>query len=159
MTEPVIPDDIPHALTDIYERGWYAAEDALRSALATAEARNETLERERDATYHERDQVVAALTKCFPSSIALSGDPEWPIVYIDLPTGQVSWHIRATEIPLFSHLEWEHVDWDGHTTAEKYARLASLTTATTERAPTPTTPGTDESEMSVEGARSDISGP
>ena len=39
------------------------------------------------------------------------------------------------------------------------AALASLTTATTERAPTPTTPGTDESEMSVEGARSDISGP
>lgn len=38
---------------------------------------------------------------------------EWPVVYIDLPTGQVSWHVTAYG-----------PTWDGHTTPEKYARVA-----------------------------------
>lgn len=38
-------------------------------------------------------------------------DPDWPVVYIELPTGQVSWHVPAHETP-----------WDKHTTEEKYAR-------------------------------------
>jgi hypothetical protein len=37
--------------------------------------------------------------------------PGWPVVYIELPTGQVSWHMQ------------QHVrDYDGHSTEEKYAR-------------------------------------
>jgi hypothetical protein len=39
-------------------------------------------------------------------------EPTWPVVYIQLPTGQVSWHVPQ-------HL----YDWDGHDTAEKYRRL------------------------------------
>ena len=39
--------------------------------------------------------------------------PEWPVAFIELPTGQVSWHIKAHSKP-----------WDGHTTEEKYARTA-----------------------------------
>jgi hypothetical protein len=44
-------------------------------------------------------------------------DPEnccedWVIVYIELPTGQVSWHLPAHEI-----------HWDGHTTEKKYDRI------------------------------------
>lgn len=39
-------------------------------------------------------------------------EPDWPVVYIDLPTGQVSWHMPRYE-----------PEWDGHTTAEKYARI------------------------------------
>ena len=42
-------------------------------------------------------------------------EPAWPVVYIDLPTGQVSWHI--TEYP---------GEWDGHSTEEKYARIAAF---------------------------------
>jgi hypothetical protein len=38
-------------------------------------------------------------------------EPEWPVAYIALPTGQVSWHL-----PQFPH------EWDGHSTEEKYAR-------------------------------------
>jgi hypothetical protein len=38
-------------------------------------------------------------------------DPEWPVVYIELPTGQVSWHMPQHPAP-----------WDGHDTAEKYRR-------------------------------------
>lgn len=44
-------------------------------------------------------------------------DPAYPIVvYINLPTGQVSWHL-----PEFA------LGWDGHTTEEKYARCRAFT--------------------------------
>jgi hypothetical protein len=39
-------------------------------------------------------------------------EPEWPVVYIELPTGQVSWHMPQFE-PAF----------DGHTTEEKFTRI------------------------------------
>jgi hypothetical protein len=39
-------------------------------------------------------------------------EPEWPVVFIELPTGQVSWHIPQHGIP-----------WDGHTTEEKFERI------------------------------------
>lgn len=38
-------------------------------------------------------------------------EPEWPVAYIELPTGQVSWHLPQHPIA-----------WDGHGTAEKYRR-------------------------------------
>lgn len=39
-------------------------------------------------------------------------EPKWPTVKIELPTGQVSWHMP--EYP---------EAWDGHTTEEKYKRI------------------------------------
>lgn len=39
-------------------------------------------------------------------------DPAWVIAYIDLPTGQVSWHL-----PCYVG------QWDGHSTPEKYHRV------------------------------------
>lgn len=38
-------------------------------------------------------------------------EPEWPVAYIELPTGQVSWHMPQHPTP-----------WDGHDTPTKYAR-------------------------------------
>ena len=38
--------------------------------------------------------------------------PDYPVVLIELPTGQVSWHL-----PQFDR------EWDGHTTEEKYERI------------------------------------
>jgi hypothetical protein len=48
----------------------------------------------------------------------ISYDPyemvDWPVVFIELPTGQVSWHVPA------------HIHaYDGHTTEEKYERIHS----------------------------------
>lgn len=39
----------------------------------------------------------------------------WPVIYIELPTGQVSWHMPEHPVP-----------YDGHSTAEKYLRIASF---------------------------------
>lgn len=81
--------------------------------------------------YRERNQLVAALSKVFPSVLAPATDaePGWStVVMIQLPTGQVSWHIKDSEIPeFFSHLVRDtNATWDGHTTEEKYRRLNAL---------------------------------
>lgn len=91
------------------------------------------LRAQKDAAYRERNQLVAALSKIFPAS--LERDPtvkqgeNWGwVCFIDLPAGQATWHIHDEELPLFDHLPRRTGRvWDGHTNAEKYARLAELT--------------------------------
>jgi len=39
-------------------------------------------------------------------------EPEWPVAYIELPEGQVSWHMPEHRRP-----------WDGHSTDEKFHRI------------------------------------
>src|SRR5258708_24529163 len=84
-----------------------------------------------DSAYHERNAVVAFLAKLFPSGTkrtAIPGwDPEWGgCVYIDLPTGQASFHYHDRDAHLFEGLPLYKGEWDGHTTEEKYARMASF---------------------------------
>lgn len=84
-----------------------------------------------DRVYRERSQIIAALSKVFPAWIASVDDPEPNFnsaVYISLPTGQVSWHIRDDERDeFFTHLaRQEEYGWDGHDTEEKYRRLNEL---------------------------------
>jgi len=100
----------------------------------------EALEAAKNDAYGERDQLVAALSKMFPASLERhpDEDTEWEdewrwIVFIELPTGQATWHIHDSELPLFAHLPRETGrTWDGHTTPEKYDRLARLRAATPE---------------------------
>jgi hypothetical protein len=95
------------------------------------------LRTQKDAAYLERNQVVAALAKCFPSGVARTAiegwSPEWhPCVYIDLPTGQASWHFHETRhAHLFAGLPPYSKPWDGHDTPEKYRRLEQLQPAPT----------------------------
>jgi hypothetical protein len=42
-------------------------------------------------------------------------EPDWPVYVIDLPTGQVSWHMPAVAVA-----------YDGHTTEEKYKRCRNF---------------------------------
>lgn len=74
-----------------------------------------------DVNYARRNElVIEALYVA--DRIGLSAgvrlDPEqpaWPVVFIELPDGQVSWHLP----------EYEQA-WDGHTTAQKYLRVAAF---------------------------------
>lgn len=109
-------------------RSLIPSDSALPALLA---AEREDAEAARDSAYAERNQLVAALAKVFPAgtaSTAIEGwDPEWHnCVYIDLPTGQVSWHYHDRESHLFAHLPRYTKPWDGHSTEEKYQRLAAL---------------------------------
>ena len=85
----------------------------------------------KDGAYLERNRVVAALASCFPSGISRTAIEGWHddwhgCVYIDLPTGQVSWHYHDSHAHLFAHLPPYTKQWDGHTTEEKYERVALL---------------------------------
>jgi hypothetical protein len=101
----------------------------------------------KDQAYWERNQLVAALSKVFPSWMELHPleDKEWDkdwrhIIYIEVPNRggnvqghqlyldkQLSWHIHDDDVPFFKHLELKKGNsWDGHTTEEKYQRLSEL---------------------------------
>lgn len=87
-----------------------------------------------DAAYQERNMLVAFLARVFPSGIARTSiegwDPEWHgCVYIDTPKGQMSWHYHDRDAHLFAGLPAYTKPWDGHTTDEKYRRLAALSAA------------------------------
>ncbi|MES2210998.1 MAG: hypothetical protein V4515_12600 [Chloroflexota bacterium] len=70
-----------------------------------------------DKDYPKRYELVfeaveIALKLGHPSGIRIDpAEPEWPVVYIELPTGQVSWHMPQHPVP-----------YDGHTTEQKYER-------------------------------------
>lgn len=93
----------------------------------------ETLE----AVYAERNQCVVALAKMalrvgLTAGVAQQDpneewDPDWRnIIFIDLPTGQVSWHMHDSESHLFTALPRYMGKWDRHSTQVKYERLAAL---------------------------------
>jgi len=91
----------------------------------------EALRQQKDGAYFERNQVVAALAKCFPSGVAKTSIEGWSedwhgCVYIDLPTGQVSWHFHDSQAYLFKDLPPYAGAWDGHDTPEKYRRVNAL---------------------------------
>lgn len=82
-----------------------------------------------DAAYAERNQLVALLARLYPSGTKrteIDGwEPEWHgCVYIDFPTGQLSWHYHDREAHLFADLPPYRGEWDGHTTEQKYMRIA-----------------------------------
>ena len=109
-----------------YARAAIAAQPAP-DALKDMEAR-------KDAAYLERNQVVAALAKAYPSGVARTAIDGWSAdwhgcVYIDLPTGQASWHFHDSQAYLFADLPPYTGKWDGHDTPEKYRRLAALPAA------------------------------
>jgi hypothetical protein len=91
------------------------------------------LKAQKDNAYWERDQLVAALSKVYPAHLAWhpeddkSWEDDWRnIVCVHLPTGQATWHIHDREVPWFDHLVRLPAHWDGHTTEEKYDRLAAI---------------------------------
>ena len=94
------------------------------------------LQAQKNIAYSERNKLVAALSKFFPASLERhpDDDKDWEndwrwIVFINLPTGQVSWHLHDSELQQFEHLpRIVGRKWDGHTTDEKYARLKALST-------------------------------
>lgn len=95
------------------------------------------LEQAKNAAYFDRNLLALVLIR-----LALQhgfnagrrtdpeGEPGWQtVLLVELPTGQVSWHVpddffgplcSIAELPEFSG------EWDGHTTAEKQARMIAF---------------------------------
>lgn len=87
----------------------------------------------KDGAYEERTRCAAmaarmALAMGLRAGIARTAiegwDPAWHgCLYIDLPTGQVSWHYHESQAALFEGLPSYVEGWDGHDTPEKYRRV------------------------------------
>ncbi len=108
--------------------------DARWADSAKYKARAEKAEADKDEAYRQRNHLVAALARLFPSGIAKTAipgwDPEWHgCVYIDLPSGQVSYHFHDREAGLFAHLPPYTKPWDGHDKETVHKRLAAITEA------------------------------
>lgn len=78
--------------------------------------------------YFDRNQAVMALAKLamqqgYKVGIRIDpNEPDWPVLMIDLPSGQVGWHLPKNELAG----TWPEYDkaWDGHNLNEKRRRLA-----------------------------------
>lgn len=81
-----------------------------------------------DDDYAERNIHVwrafsLAMSLGYPCGVRIDPqEPAWPVVYIDLPTGQVSWHVPQHES-----------GWDGHDFWAKQQRLLDYGTYITKR--------------------------
>jgi hypothetical protein len=111
---------------------------ALRSDLARVTAERDDYRARKDAAYDERNNLVAALARLAIANGWRAGigkhcpdpDPTWDVewlnvIYIETPWGQLSWHIHDRQLALFDGLPLVDITWDGHTTDEKYDRLAN----------------------------------
>ncbi len=84
--------------------------------------------------YLDRNQAVMALAKMALAQgyqVGLCHDkdePDWPVLMIDLPSGQVGWHLPAKEIVG----NWPQYPgkWDGHSLAEKRRRMEAFLSET-----------------------------
>lgn len=108
-----------------------ARAEATEQRASTLAARLAEVEAAKDGAYNERNQLVAALSRIYPSGLKQTDipgwEPEWHgCVYIDTPAGQMSWHYHDRDAALFAGLPAYQGEWDGHSTDEKYARLAAL---------------------------------
>ena len=111
-TEPVclIPDyelDYmqTHACGAVYKIGSDEAWDNdadIKLFTRPMPAQLSEMEARKDAAYLERNQLVSLLSKLFPSGIKRTAIEGWSddwhgCVYIDLPTGQASWHYHDSQ--------------------------------------------------------------
>lgn len=90
----------------------------VRTKRAELIAKFALIERAEEAErYDVRNRAVLAAVGLaaelgYPCGVRLdANEPAWPVVYIELPNGQVSWHLPQHER-----------EWDGHDTKEKYRR-------------------------------------
>lgn len=85
-----------------------------------------------DEVYTEKSRLIALLSKIFPSKIGLHDDDDckndWKhVICINLPSGQISFHIHDSELRFFKHLEIDpFVKWDRLDTSEKYRRIDEI---------------------------------
>ena len=87
--------------------------------------------RRKDEAYLERNFLAAALAREYPSGVRETKipfwNPEWNgCVYIDLPTGQISYHYHIKQAWLFKDLPTYKKEYDGHDKGEVHRRLRNL---------------------------------
>lgn len=81
-----------------------------------------------DEIYAERNAVALAfanLAVLYGWTVGYTADdPDWPVLFVETPHGQVSWHLKAGELP--DDFPPYIGEWDGHTNEEKHRRLRAF---------------------------------
>lgn len=121
-------------LADFVKKREYSQNDVISTSALTLEFEKHSLQQAVDKAYEERNRLVALLTKIFPSTRCKTAIEGWSedwhgCVYVQLPTGQVSWHFHNSQAGMFAHVPYTLTKWDGHTTAEKYQRIEQISVA------------------------------
>ncbi|MDX3019891.1 hypothetical protein [Streptomyces acidiscabies] len=118
------------------------AKTLMERRTTTLRERAERAEGERDGAYRERACLVALLAAMTDGAVTAPAtdidEPGWTLLYLNLGGRQASWHISPRDHDLFAHVERVGSDdprtqWDGHTTEEKYARIAAWTAELAQR--------------------------
>lgn len=98
-----------------------AVSRALKLCVLSIDAADREIEAgkgDRDYLYRIRnawvmDAIGLACHLGLRSGVAIDVlEPEWPVYYVELPTGQVSWHLPRHQAP-----------WDGHDAEQKTDRI------------------------------------
>jgi hypothetical protein len=112
-----------------------AAGEKLLEQLDALKAECERLRTRKDDAYLERNKCVVLIVKMALALGLKAGvaqhdpnDKEWEddwrtVVYIDLPSGQISWHFHDSQKNLLGRLPLYEGLWDGHSTELKYERV------------------------------------
>lgn len=93
-----------------------------------------------DQAYFDRNQLALAFGRMalavgWTAGLGVDPDePDWPVLYVDSPAGQVSWHLPAAEVDTAAWPKYPGW-WDGHTVEIKRERLACLITGGASRSP------------------------
>jgi len=113
-------------------------EAAMRESVARLTSERHEAVAAKDNAYRERDMCVALIARGAAAlgyrvglgqhnPLDIAWEQDWrTIVFVDLPTGQVSWHIHDSERPWFEDFPTYDSEWDGHDTAEKYRRVMAF---------------------------------
>lgn len=117
-------------LHDLQQQDSRALEKAKKT-ITRVEAERDAKALEKDAAYLQRNQLVALLARIYPSGIRQTQIDGWShdwngCCYIDLPSGQISYHYHDTHSFLFSELPEYKVAWDGHDKPVVKDRICNL---------------------------------
>ncbi|MBC2908160.1 hypothetical protein [Streptomyces cupreus] len=87
--------------------------------------------------YRERAHLLAWLASLHHPNAFLTAatgidEPGWKLLYLNSAGHKLCWHIAPRDVELFDHVMTvpstdPRVQWDGHTTDEKYQHIRSLT--------------------------------
>jgi hypothetical protein len=96
-----------------------------KMALEDAQDEIKKLRAKADSIYSERNRLAAAFARMALAAGFKAGtgvDPDetkWPVVYVETPNGQVSWHIASHDADILNGLPVYDGQWDGTYRARK----------------------------------------
>lgn len=79
--------------------------------------------------YTERAHLLAMVVALFGGVLSYTDPltPGWPVLYVESPAGQLSWHIHPDDLWLFDMVPVvDGYPWDHHSTTTKYRRFRSV---------------------------------